>query len=97
MHIVARKAAVFLIPGFAQHPTHGVGMAAEVSLGEIAVRDGAVDADVGERPTVRAAPLHLGRPASQASGRPRRSDRSGRRSFLKSRRSCQLQPELFQG
>ena len=32
-------------------PPRGVGMAAEVSLGEIAVRDGAVDADVGERPT----------------------------------------------
>ena len=30
-------------------PPRGVGMAAEVGLGEIAVRDGAVDADVGER------------------------------------------------
>ena len=32
-------------------PPRGVRMPAEVSLGEIAVRDGAVDADVGERPT----------------------------------------------
>ena len=32
-------------------PPGGVGMAAEVSLGEVADGDGAVDADVGERPT----------------------------------------------
>ena len=32
-------------------PPGGVGMAAEVGLGEIADGDGAVDADVGERPT----------------------------------------------
>ena len=32
-------------------PPRGVGMAAEAGLGEIADGDGAVDADVGERPT----------------------------------------------
>ena len=40
----------FAYPGV-HRPPRGVGMAAEVSLGEIADGDGAVDADVGERPT----------------------------------------------
>ena len=34
-------------------------------------------------------------PPLRRTSRPRRSDRSGRRSFLKSKRSCQLQPGCF--